>query len=141
MSKSRRNSIRDKGGIYMALITCPECGKQVSSAAANCPNCGYPIAANCSTKIRIKIDSDPQTPGYTVHIFNASTSTLIKSVRSGSVVELDSEKPLRIYFAGMTKSPMLTTTVEPGKKYHATWGPGLFSSKIIACHEVDVIDS
>lgn len=28
----------------MALIKCPECGKEVSSNAASCPNCGYPIA-------------------------------------------------------------------------------------------------
>lgn len=27
----------------MALITCPECGKEVSDKAATCPNCGYPI--------------------------------------------------------------------------------------------------
>lgn len=27
----------------MALITCPECGKQVSDSAEACPNCGYPI--------------------------------------------------------------------------------------------------
>lgn len=29
----------------MALIKCSECGKEVSSNAANCPNCGNPIAA------------------------------------------------------------------------------------------------
>lgn len=28
----------------MALVPCPECGKQVSSAAYSCPFCGYPIA-------------------------------------------------------------------------------------------------
>lgn len=28
----------------MALIDCPECGKQVSTAAQACPNCGYPVA-------------------------------------------------------------------------------------------------
>ena len=28
----------------MALITCPECGKEVSDTAQSCPNCGYPIA-------------------------------------------------------------------------------------------------
>jgi hypothetical protein len=28
----------------MALINCPECGKQVSTAAKECPNCGYPVA-------------------------------------------------------------------------------------------------
>lgn len=27
----------------MALINCPECGKQVSDAAVSCPACGHPI--------------------------------------------------------------------------------------------------
>lgn len=30
----------------MALIDCPECGKQVSDAAKSCPGCGYPISSN-----------------------------------------------------------------------------------------------
>lgn len=32
----------------MALINCPECGKQVSTAAQSCPSCGYPIATQAS---------------------------------------------------------------------------------------------
>ena len=28
----------------MALINCPECGKQVSDAAAACPGCAYPLS-------------------------------------------------------------------------------------------------
>lgn len=28
----------------MALINCPECGKQVSTVATTCPSCGYPVA-------------------------------------------------------------------------------------------------
>lgn len=28
----------------MALINCPECGKQVSTAATACPACGFPVA-------------------------------------------------------------------------------------------------
>ena len=28
----------------MALIHCPECGREVSRAAAACPQCGYPVA-------------------------------------------------------------------------------------------------
>ena len=28
----------------MALINCPECGKEISSQANNCPHCGYPIS-------------------------------------------------------------------------------------------------
>lgn len=27
----------------MSLITCPECGKEISSKASACPNCGYPM--------------------------------------------------------------------------------------------------
>ena len=27
----------------MALIVCPECGKQVSDQAESCPHCGYPV--------------------------------------------------------------------------------------------------
>ena len=27
----------------MALIKCPECGREISDKAASCPNCGYPI--------------------------------------------------------------------------------------------------
>ncbi len=28
----------------MALITCPDCGKQVSDSAPTCPSCGRPVA-------------------------------------------------------------------------------------------------
>ena len=28
----------------MALITCPECGKQISDKALSCPNCGLPLS-------------------------------------------------------------------------------------------------
>lgn len=28
----------------MALISCPECGKEISDKAASCPNCGYAFA-------------------------------------------------------------------------------------------------
>jgi hypothetical protein len=34
----------------MALITCPDCKKEISSSAVNCPNCGYPIAKAIETK-------------------------------------------------------------------------------------------
>lgn len=34
----------------MALITCPECGKQISDVAKACPGCGYPINKSFSQK-------------------------------------------------------------------------------------------
>lgn len=36
----------------MALITCPECGKEISDKAENCPNCGYVLVKNELPKIR-----------------------------------------------------------------------------------------
>ena len=39
----------------MALISCPECGKEVSEKAASCPNCGAPISGNSSVSL------NPQT--------------------------------------------------------------------------------
>lgn len=34
--------IREEG--TMALIKCPECGKEISDKATICPNCGYPVS-------------------------------------------------------------------------------------------------
>lgn len=34
----------------MALITCPECGREVSDKATSCPNCGSPINNSGNTK-------------------------------------------------------------------------------------------
>lgn len=33
----------------MALITCPDCNREVSSSAASCPGCGYPVAQAIAT--------------------------------------------------------------------------------------------
>jgi len=35
----------------MALISCSECGKEVSDKAASCPNCGAPIAGEPSVSL------------------------------------------------------------------------------------------
>lgn len=34
----------------MALIKCPECGKEISDKANKCPECGYPVRQNTSKK-------------------------------------------------------------------------------------------
>lgn len=30
----------------MALITCPDCNKEISDSAENCPNCGRPMSTS-----------------------------------------------------------------------------------------------
>lgn len=41
----------------MALIKCPECGKEISDAAKSCPNCGYPLK-NEAGESKIQVQQD-----------------------------------------------------------------------------------
>lgn len=52
----------------MALIKCPECGKEVSDRAPACPNCGYPI------------ENEVEKHEYKLYypIFNESDTDLVK---------------------------------------------------------------
>jgi len=54
----------------MALIACPECGKQVSSSAPTCPGCGHPIARPVATPVatpvarrRVVVQQEPSRGG------------------------------------------------------------------------------
>ena len=38
----------------MALIKCPECGKEISDKAAACPNCGCPASEFNKTEVDTK---------------------------------------------------------------------------------------
>jgi len=44
----------------MALITCPECGKEISDKAESCPSCGYVLVKNELPKIRRSELSQPE---------------------------------------------------------------------------------
>lgn len=127
----------------MAMIKCPECGKDVSSSAANCPNCGYPIASNTNNVVRIKIEQHPTIRGSYVTIKDFATGKKLCSTPSGSIAEIKTDKPITIGFYGMTKIPMHVETVSPenGGKYKATWSIGIFSPAIRSCHKVDIIDA
>lgn len=37
----------------MALITCADCGKEVSAAAPQCPNCGRPVKGGSVADLEI----------------------------------------------------------------------------------------
>lgn len=41
----------------MALIKCPECGKEISDKAESCPNCGYPIPQFIELELKISTKS------------------------------------------------------------------------------------
>lgn len=45
----------------MALIQCPECGAQVSSAAPACPQCGYPVSSSVKAGNTAVAEESPPT--------------------------------------------------------------------------------
>lgn len=48
-----QNILNDMGVIFMALIICPECGKEISDKSETCIHCGYPLI-NYTCKINDK---------------------------------------------------------------------------------------
>lgn len=123
----------------MALINCPECGKQVSDQAGACPNCGCPIA-NRPTSIKIRCLSTDRTVRY--HLFKSGGIELGRGL-IGSTVTINISKPTRITvqqkYALMTSGDTGSFLAEPGKCYEAKFcKPGLmFYETVIS--EVSIV--
>ncbi len=81
----------------MALIKCPECGKQVSDKASSCPQCGCPISSSVASKpttaqIRVvcktntmKVDGKPTSHGSIVTVNVNSSRSIFLSAWGGAV--------------------------------------------------------
>lgn len=50
----------------MALIICPECGKEISSLAISCPYCGYPVRDYSKISDKYSVIIDYQLDKYTL---------------------------------------------------------------------------
>ena len=53
----------------MALIKCPECGKEISDKATICPNCGYPVSEmnkSPETETNTNQDDTPQDINFSL---------------------------------------------------------------------------
>ena len=59
----------------MAIIPCPECGGEVSSAALSCPRCGYPIAVDRESGY-VRIKTPNQLVGAPRHSFRKTMVTI-----------------------------------------------------------------
>lgn len=65
----------------MALIKCPECGKEISDQAASCPNCGCPI----KNKISEYEDNQSQS-GSNIQKLNIKLNKKSKPIIAGIIV-------------------------------------------------------
>lgn len=51
----------------MALIKCPECGKEISDQADFCPNCGYSFEEKKRKKSKVTSGRDKTSTGLILH--------------------------------------------------------------------------
>lgn len=139
----------------MALIKCPECGREVSDKATSCPTCGCPIhEISTSRNVRIKL-------GFNTNI--RSNRNLKAEIRKdsengellwngyvGDVAEIDFDGPTNIFiryttsiedFVG-TRGINCSGTIDPSKskRYNVSTRETLFK-RILYITAVDVIDS
>lgn len=63
----------------MPLITCPECGKQVSDQAASCPHCGYPLTPVKKAEPR-KRNANPDFSKMEVIMYRGSKQAIITGI-------------------------------------------------------------
>lgn len=135
----------------MALIKCPECGREVSSMAKACPNCGCPIATLEEEKkggtVKIKIGNvqpnlrgiDAKYVAAKVEYFITNGAKVYWSGKQNMVAAFHIDKPTPISIK-TSITTLFTTTVYPNKKYEFFAIPHLLRYEFVL-NEVDVIDS
>lgn len=131
----------------MALIKCPECGKEVSDKAKMCINCGCPLEEMSSTGIvRIKMPNNI-VEGF-VGLFSSRraevTDSFGKSLWVGqhgdnASFTVDGPTDVIISLGGWAND--IKGTVEPRKKYSLIQDMGVHMLAKYRLTEVDVIDA
>lgn len=110
----------------MALIKCPDCGKQISDKAGACPNCGCPIA-NRSTTVKIRCLSDDRHVKRMVFTIGGRR---VAETPIGSVATITVNQPttvdVTIVLGIIGGGSPARFKAEPGKCYEARYcKPGL----------------
>lgn len=111
----------------MALINCPECGKQISDKAGACPNCGCPIA-NAPTDVKIRALSDGNGVLRSRYYIGGR---MVAEVPVGSVATINIDKPTVIEVRQKAMMQEYSRgwkfTAVPGKCYESRYcKPGVF---------------
>ena len=123
----------------MALIKCPECGKQISNQASACPNCGYPIKGvntnTATTPTMLKFTSIDRSAKYAL-VCDAKTGKELAKIDRETARSVNITKPTEITFCVRFSMLMSSNTIHhiiyPGKCYELmyykktlTWDVGI----------------
>lgn len=131
----------------MALIKCPDCGKEVSDRAKACIHCGCPLdEIVTSGVVRIKIPNNIVT-GW-AGLFSSRRAVItsdggetVWEGNHGDNASFTIDKPTNIQIdLGGWANPVMGT-VEPKKKYSCVQDMGVHMLATYRLTEVDVIDA
>ena len=92
----------------MALIKCPECGKEISSSVSKCPHCGFEIQS--SSKVTVLGYTETFAASPAVSIFKDGVQ--IGEVKQSGKVELDINEECELQFKCSFRSA--ECVVKPG---------------------------
>ena len=138
----------------MAMIKCPECGKDVSDKAASCIHCGSPIRVDKSVKIKMPYDRTGALGNKACEAeLHCEGKTLWSGITGGVAnFEIQSESATanllikKAYTGGLSfKDFTISGTVRQGKRYevkmtrNAILGDPTKAEWVFS--EIDVIDS
>lgn len=133
----------------MALIKCPECGKEISDKATMCIHCGFPLEIKkLQGKLIIKAQRIPDAIGRHVY-FLYNNDAFFDEVLPGEVKSYTVEEPLHLVVGhkrgsflggGMPDSKCIKVMPNRETRLEASITKGLFMSQYVLS-EVDVIDS
>ena len=126
----------------MALIKCPECGKEVSDKAQTCINCGCPLAGiNPAGPVSVAVNGSGMVQMY---IFNMENGQVLWSGRNGEIARFNVEKETEISVIGSMEKRHpergAKAVVRGGRRYEYKMLQSFWGGKYVI-NEIDVIDS
>ena len=133
----------------MAIIKCPECGREISDKAKVCINCGCPIEANSKNgKVWIKIpNTNKIAVGFTMFLSSRRaviTDLCGRELWSGhhgenASFEVTGETKVFIDLGGFANK--IVGIVKPHCKYTLVQDMGLHMLATFRLTEIDIFDS
>lgn len=130
-----------EGDIVMAIIMCPECGKNVSDKAAACIHCGYPLQ-KIQGKVIIKASNAFIGLAGKYNIYDSHNNKL-GSIKSGELWEIDinEDTVLLVKYNGAFRGPQeIKCYADQINKFAISIQNGGFAHGF-SVSKVDVIDS
>ena len=128
----------------MALITCPDCGKDVSERAETCMFCGAPIKIK-PTYLKIRFQKVVADSPFLKATVKTEAGKVLGEVKPGGVMTYQITEPLKFWIdvtRPLTKKEFGPLTANPGENnnFSISQTPGLLAPKFCV-NRVDVIDS